>query len=119
MATEYIEVMLKDKVISTLEVDYTNKLIKSYETHLTNPSDWIFLPFGHKENPTWHNLQEYFEDRCFPRSRSNVKELLKVWDVDEYDVWKIIHKTHGVMNDDYVWFRFDGEKTTFDEVRMR
>lgn len=119
MALENVEVLLKDEVICQLDVDYDKNYIRIYNIHLTKESDWIFLPFGKRTKPTWKEFTDYLADRCFPQNRSNVKELLKLWGLDRYDPWLIVHKTHGVMNDDFVWFRFNDEKLTFNEVRMR
>lgn len=47
---------------------------------------------------------EYFlEDRCFPRTRYNLKELLEEMDLPMYDPLLIIGKTKGRVYGDYQW----------------
>lgn len=39
-------------------------------------TDIMMLPFGVKENPTTEDLDDFMEDRCFPRTRVNVVKNL-------------------------------------------
>lgn len=41
--------------------------------------------------------------RCFPRSRANLKEILRDIGVDSYDPLQIIEKTDGRMAEDKQW----------------
>lgn len=112
---ETIEVFSRDQLISVMYVNYANKSI----TIENLSDDWLILPFGKKLNPTWDDYLYMLSNRVFPRERENCKELLKILGLEIYDPDAICRKTHGVMNDDYVWFKYPGEKVTFADVKMR
>jgi len=65
------------------------------------------------------HLLERLEMRCFPRNRSNVKEILNHMGLEEYNVLEIVKKTHGVLADDHTWIRFEGEDISFKDVSRR
>lgn len=37
----------------------------------------ILTVFGMKQSPTWDDVLSFFERRCFPRERSDIKDILK------------------------------------------
>jgi len=49
----------------------------------------------------------------------NGKELLEALGLQAYKRWGIVHKTHGVMADDEIWLRFEGESLTHRDVCLR
>ena len=62
-------------------------------------SDLIHRAFGVVENPTWEDFNIFLEDRCFPETRGNKKELLDELGLMEYDPLQIVEKTQGRMAD--------------------
>lgn len=112
---EVIEVFSKEQLISIMYVNYEAKSLKIKNLI----DDWLILPFGKKLSPDWNDYMHMLSSRVFPRERENCKQLLKILGLDIYDPDMICRKTHGVMNDDYVWFKYPGEKVTFADVRMR
>ncbi len=112
---ERIEVFFRDQLISVMSVDYKAKTIE-----LENYSDdWMILPFGKNNAPDWSDYLYMLSNRVFPKERPSCKLLLKLYNLETYDPDAICRKTHGVMNDDYMWFRYPGEKVTFKDVKMR
>lgn len=57
--------------------------------------------------------------RCFEEGRSDVPEILKYLGLKNYVPLDIVRKTHGVSYNDYIWFRFPGEKITAEDVLVR
>lgn len=91
--------MFKDEVCTVIDIDFKNEKI-----YISNKvSNILHRAFGVIENPTWEDFQIFLEDRCFPRERMNVKEILKSMGLTDYDPLQIIEKTKGVMAEDYQW----------------
>jgi hypothetical protein len=65
-------------------------------------------------------LLTYFEGRCFPRSRGDAEKILNSLGMSNYSPLGIVRKTHGVLFDDYVWLRFEGEENlTYEDIGYR
>ena len=47
------------------------------------------------------------------------EEIQKILGLKEYNLYKILRKTHGVDVDDFIWLKFDDEDITWDDVRVR
>ena len=75
--------------------------------------------FGVRRSPVrMKELDELVKERCFPESRDNCKELLKDYDIDFYDPYAIVKKTHGIMFDDTYWIKFEDDgDLTYKEAR--
>lgn len=116
---ETIEVFSRDELICLLHADYANKEITA--ENLVEPEGiyLYLLPFGKNKNPTWGDYKHFLSTRTFPSGRADAKVILKGLGIDRYDADAIVRKTHGVMNDDFVWLRYPGENITFKDVRIR
>ena len=117
--TERIEVLNKDDVICIIYADYA-----SCNIHIENLVEqsglYIFLlPFGINNHPTWADYMYYLSTRCFPANRGDAGSILKGLGLREHNPDAIVRKSHGVMNDDFVWLRYPGETLKFEDVRMR
>lgn len=64
-------------------------------------------------------LEKWLKWRTFPPTRTNVDELLRALGLNAYNRWGIVRKTHGVMADDEIWIRFNGENLTHKDVCLR
>ena len=71
----------------------------------TKTDDIIHRAFGVVENPTWEDFLEFLEERCFPRTRDNLKLILQDLELDFYDPFYIIEKTQGRMGEDMQWLK--------------
>ena len=100
----------KDKVTTAIDVDGVNEEIRIKNFIDIN----IFRAFGVNENPNWKDYLEFLEDRCVPRTRYNIKEILRDLGLDCYDVEEYVKKTHARSYDDRQWISFEKEMK-FDE----
>ena len=66
-------------------------------------SDFLKLPFGNNQNPSWEDYLHFLESRCIPRTRAGLREYLETIGVDLYDPLEIIRKTQGRMAEDDTW----------------
>lgn len=91
----------EDQVCTVIDVDFMHK--KIYIRNKTK--DLIHRAFGVLENPAWEDFETFLESRCFPRSRANLKNILRDIGVPEYDPLQIIEKTGGRMAEDHQWIQ--------------
>ncbi|MFB5762353.1 hypothetical protein [Paenibacillus medicaginis] len=110
------EVLEMDRVVAKVTVNYISQKVDLWQDRGVDP---IFLPFPTKETIDVLDVLDYLESRCFPRTRHHADKLLKTLGLTEYDPVEIVKKTHGVIYDDYVWIRFDGEELTCKDVHPR
>lgn len=76
------------------------------------------MPFG-GNNDTIERVYNFISGRWISISRPDVMERLKDLGLSEYNPWEIIKKTHGIMWEDSLWIRFDGENIAWEDVRIR
>ena len=114
--TDYeVKVYMVEDLICTIKVEGN---YVSFELHKDVLP--VFRPFGVKTDVDIEDLEEFYEERCFPRERVNCKELLNLLDVPCYEPELICRKTHGLQFDDTIWLQFSDEpQVTWEEIRMR
>ena len=66
-------------------------------------SDFLKLPFGNNQNPSWEDYLHFLESRCIPQTRAGLREYLETIGIDRYDPLEIIQKTQGRMAEDAIW----------------
>lgn len=89
----------KDELCTIIDIDFLHKKI-----YIENKTDKILhRAFGIVEHPDWEQFEEFLESRCFPRTRANLKEVLRDVGVDSYDPLQIIEHTQGRMAEDKQW----------------
>lgn len=62
---------------------------------------------------------EFLERRTVPRTRYNIDDVLKQYDLKEYLPLHMCQKDHGVSMTDYIWIKFDGEDICWEDVAVR
>lgn len=103
-----IDYMNHDECCTVILVDFLHeKILIQNET-----DELLFRAFGVKEKPTWEDFELFLEDRCVPRTRFGMKEILKDYRLDCYDPLAIIEKTGGHMAEDHQWIKL----TYFDKT---
>ena len=103
-----IDYMNPDELCTVILVDFLNqKILIKNET-----DELLFRAFGVKERPDWEDFEYFLEDRCVPRTRFGMKEILKDYGLDFYDPLAIIEKTGGHMAEDHQWLKL----TYFDKM---
>lgn len=99
--TMRMDFMCDDECCTQILVDFRHEKIE-----INNTTDKIILrAFGININPTWEDFMEFLEERCFPRTRDNLKLILQDLDLDFYDPLYIIEKTQGRMGEDMQWVK--------------
>ena len=48
----------------------------------------------------------FLQDRCFPKTRGNVKTVLTGLGLQDYDPLQIVEKTNGRTAEDDLWLKF-------------
>lgn len=59
---------------------------------------------------TKEEIDRWLKWRVLPETRADIEDILKDYDLNSYNRWAIVRKTHGVMADDEIWLRFKGEE---------
>lgn len=85
-----------------IDVDFLNERV----TIKNRTDDILHRAFGVVENPTWQQFQGFLEDRCFPKTRGNMKNVLRELNLDSYDPLQIVERTRGRTADDNLWLKF-------------
>ena len=108
--------MVKDEVIAEVEFNYSTGKVK-VKNYIDDP---VMLPFGVNENPTIKDLDRFLESRCVSRNRGNLKDVLNLIGVEEYDPYLIVRETYGLLWDDYSWIKFEDEvDLTYEDIKIR
>lgn len=66
----------------------------------------LFTCFGHNTNPDYGDVMSFFESRCFPRNRSDIKQILRKLHIREYDPYLMCKLSNGKTEQDDCWIDF-------------
>lgn len=80
-----------------------------------NPAKQIFS----KDDIPLYELGEILKWRCWDQNRENIEKYLYKLGLTEYNPFKICRKTHGVMFQDKIWFRYKDENLCWNDVKCR
>jgi len=105
----FMEVFWKDEKTAAVRLDEYYAYISRYTKH---PVKQIF----YNEKITRFELGEILTDRCWDPKRPDINRILELMGLDEFNPYEICRRTHGRMYQDNIWFRFPGEKITFEEL---
>lgn len=108
----HFEVYWKDEITARVYVKGNDVTVSRFTE---NPGKQLFA--GKKM--TRFQLGQIFELRCWEKGRPDINDILRHLGVEEYNPYEIVRKTHGVSVNDYIWFRFPGEKITSEDVLVR
>ncbi len=106
------DVYFRDEKTASVRIDGGRVHVTRYVKH---PVKQIFA----KDELTKYELGEVLRLRCWEEKRDNIEKYLQKLGLDEYDVYKICEKTHGVRLTDSIWFRFEGETITSKDVLVK
>lgn len=107
----HMQYMYKDQCLTDIWYDLKTRSVKIQQNvirRLETPFQW--------GNPTFEELETFVSSRCLPATRYNIKECLAILGLQEYNIWEIIAKTHGVMMHSWCWFRFDTDPEGYNAV---
>lgn len=97
-----MDFMNNDMLCTAILVDFTSERIKIYN----NTDDIVLRAFGVKVSPSWQDFENFLDERCIPKTRFNMKEILRDIGLDQYDRIRILEKTEGRTGEDSQWIRF-------------
>ena len=101
--TMRITYMCRQNPCTVIDIDFLNRRIR-----IKNCTDNILhRAFGINLHPTWEDFESFLQERCFPPSRGNAKEILQELHLTDYDPLQIVEKTGGRMAEDNFWMKFD------------
>ena len=106
------EVFWKDEITARVHVQGSRVKVSRFSDH---PLKQLFA----SRSMTRHQLNHIFEMRCWDRNRADIQDILKGLGLSEYNPREIVRKTHGISYNDFIWFRFPGERLTAEDVLMR
>lgn len=110
--TENFSVFWADEKTADVKIGTNKAYIKRYTTH---PAKQIFA----KDEIPLFQLGEILELRCWDKNRDNLDKYLAKLGLSEFNPYAICRKTHGVMVQDKIWFKYDSETLTWSDVKCR
>lgn len=108
------EIYHKYELIADVYMDNINRTVR-----LNQYSKYKHLRMFMKDEITVDEVLDWIEERCFPKTRANCKEILSMLGLEVYDAIDIAKATHGLLMDDYIWIKWLGEDITYDEIKIR
>ena len=94
--------MFHQNPCTVIDLDFLNRRV--FIENKTN--DLLHRAFGVNEHPNWGDLEIFLQDRCFPKSRGNCKQILREMGLTDYDPLQIVEKTQGRISEDNLWIKF-------------
>ena len=104
------DVYWENEKTAEVRVETTEVFINRIVLH---PAKQIFA----KDQMTRYELGRILKSRCWDEKRRDMSKLLSLIGVDEYNPYKICRKTHGCMVQDHIWFLYEDEHLTYEEVK--
>ncbi len=106
------KVFYQNELTADVKICDNKVYITRYTTHIAKQ---IFA----KEEMTLYELGEVIKTRCWDPNRDNIEAYLKKLGLTEFNIYEIVRHTHGLMFQDYIWFLFEGETITYDDIKIR
>ena len=100
--TMRLTLMYQNRPCTAIDVNFLQNQIKIRNY----TKDILHRAFGIKEDPTWEDFYEFLQDRCFPKTRGNLKTVLAGLGLQGYDPLQIVEKTEGRTEEDDLWLKF-------------
>ena len=100
--TMRMTLMYQNRPCTAIDVNFLQNKIKIQNY----TKDILHRAFGIKEDPTWEDFYVFLQDRCFPKTRGNVKAVLAGLGLQDYDPLQIVEKTNGRTAEDDLWLKF-------------
>lgn len=109
-----VEFCCGNQVMSIIYYNYATEDVICHN-FTSDPFDKA-LPEGKN---SWKALMDFMEERTFPHTRYNVKQILECMDMQYYDALEIAIRTHGVQSSDDFYLRFNDEEVNYDDISVR
>lgn len=72
-----------------------------------------------KPEANFQDLLDFMESRVAPRTRYDIDDILKRYDLCDYQPYAMCRKSHGRKMTDYIWLKFDDEDITYADIKLR
>lgn len=104
--------MKEDEVMTSISVRFGGKV--HFVNFTDNPLD---CAFGRNESPVGLSVfLDFLEERCIPKYRFNIDEVLEGLGLSGYNEVDIVEKTYGVLIDDSFWVKYSNDLITYEEA---
>lgn len=109
---DYIfDVMNQDRLVAHVDTTKDPMVIKYWEKPGIQP--FMGGPINVKR------IESFLATRVFDRERPDARELLDLLEIEEYDPYEIVKKTHGMLIQDFTWIRFPNERIEWNDIAIR
>lgn len=115
MSSEHVKVFNGPILVAELDVDYEHETVSNYHLYTDN---WFVAPFGFGE-VSYGTFLGFLESRCPSPNRYDIKKILEMWRIFRYDPVSICKHTRGLLFDDFLWIKFEGDDVTYDDIKIR
>ncbi len=109
---ENFTVYWENEKTAEVQIKGSQAIIKRY---CKNPAKQIFPG----NTISLYELGDIMTWRCWDKNRENIEKYLFKLGLTEFNPYKICRKTHGAMFQDKIWFKYEGEKLTWEDVKCR
>lgn len=109
---EDFSVYWADEKTADVKIESNRALIKRYSD---SPIKQIFA----SDNISLYELGEILRSRCWDEHRENLEKYLQKMGLSEFNPYEICRKTHGVMFQDKIWFKYKNEKLSWNDVKWK
>lgn len=82
------------------------------ERYILHPLKQIF----YKDEMNIFELSQVLKLRCWDDNREDLKELLAAIGLFDNNPFEICRKTHGMMYQDHIWFKYEGEDIGYEDT---
>lgn len=100
------DVYKEDNKVGRIELD-GNTVVKneSYFDISKEPYPPMVNPFIYMKDGL--TVRRYLATRVVPPERADIDFVLDALGLKEYNVYRMLEKTHGAKVDDFIWLKFD------------
>ncbi len=106
--------MMRDEVYANVAIDCDSQIVVCRELRKN-----VWEQFLGKKEHTLQNVYDMLESRCVERTRDDIGDFLRYYDLKKYNAYLLCRKTHGVSSQDFFWIRWYGENIRWDNIRIR
>ena len=112
---QYIQVYDKENLVTDIWIENEQIKIKRYDNRIGH--QLFLMPDLSVVDKDMFIL--IMKQRAISERRSDIKDILRQFNLNKYDLMKLLRKTHGITTDDYLWLRFDNENISYEKIKVR
>ena len=111
-----IEIFFRnDPQLEVILIDVTQ-----VESKLLTDNPVLWIPKNiYPNNITRASFEQFLESRVPDKTRSDIDDILKTYGLRFFNPLQMCMKSHGRNMTDFLWMRFNDEKVTFDDIKLR